>query len=156
MSAPTVLNNDLVAQAWVRSIPRVAALATPAPVGMTVPADATSWASTGFLQVMTTGGSPHPDFPYRQPVVTVFGWGVSLGGKKPPWDVAGRLVEYVLTACYDEHAVKRVLAVTAGGQTYPDAQIIEVNARSEPRPVPGDPAGYARYMLDVEIGWVAP
>lgn len=157
MSAPAVrLNNDIVAINWIKSIPLVAALATPPPVAATVPAKAETWASTGFYEVPTTGGSPHPDFPYRRPVVTVFCWAVDLGGKKPPWGAAARLAEYLFDACYDETLVKKVLEITAGTEAYPAAQIIEVNCLAEPRKIPGEATGYARYMIDIQLGWVQP
>lgn len=159
MSAPApVLNNGLVARSWISAIPLVAALTapSPAPVGLTVPADPTSWADSGFIQVLTTGGSPNPEYRLRQPVVTVITWATKIGSKKPPWATAGRLAEYVLAACYSEHQIREILAISAGGITYPSAQVIEVLALSEPREVPGDPAGYARYTFDFELLWVQP
>lgn len=158
MSAPApVLNNSLVAQSWVRQIPLVAALATPPPVGLTLPANPASWAVTGYLQVLTVGGSPDLDYPLHRPVVTVFAWATVLGSKKPPWAMAGRLAHYVFNACYAERTViRKILSITLGGETYPPAQIIEATALTEPREVPGDPSGYARYQLDFELMWVQP
>jgi hypothetical protein len=152
-----MLNNDLVAIAWVSRIPAVAALATQPPVGGSVPADATSWAATGFIEVLTTGGSPDPEYRRRRPVVTAFCWAVKIGSKKPPWSAAGRLAEYIFDACYTEHLTHALITPVAEGITYPTAQIQEVNAPlSEPRKVPNDPAGYARYMIDFEMMWVQP
>jgi hypothetical protein len=156
MSAPApVLNNDVVAIAWVAAIPAVAALAAQPPVGATLPAGAPpSWAATGFLQVLTTGGSPHPDFPFRQPVATIFTWATRTGSKKPPWDAAARLAEYVFAACYAETPAHSRLVPVAGGVTYPPVLVKTANALSEPRKIPGDPAGFARYMLDIQLKWV--
>jgi hypothetical protein len=153
-----VLNNDLVAMTWLRGVPAIAALADPAPVGSELPANAASWSTTGFYTVLTTGGSPHADFRLRRPVVTVFCWAVKVGSKKPPWEEAARLAEYVLAACYDETANSAHAALTPviGGKTYPTALIKEINALAEPRKIPGDEGGYARYTVDVELLWVAP
>jgi hypothetical protein len=159
MTAPALtLNSDLVAQSWVRRIPAVVALAGVPPVGMTVPAgENPSWAATGFIQVLVVGGSSHPDFELRRPVVSIMTHAVKVTSKEPPWNVAGRLAEYVFKACYDfDRAHNGSLEVVAGTRQYPNAQIIEVNALSEPRAVPGDPAGYARYMFDLQLEWVQP
>lgn len=159
MTAPAlVLNNDLVAMTWLRGVPAIAALATPAPVGSELPADATSWAATGFYTVLTTGGTPHADFRLRRPVVTIFSWAVKIGSKKPPWEEAARLAEYVFAACYDETANSAHATITPviGTKTYPTALIKEINCLAEPRKVPGDDGGYARYMTDLELSWVAP
>jgi len=154
--APT-LNSDLVAVAWVASIPRVAVLAASPPIAGSVPAQPTSWALTGFLELLTTGGSPHPEYRQRRPVVTVFAWAVKIGSKKPPWSQAARLAEYVFDACYDEQLAHQLFPnITAEGVHYPTAQVQEISAISEPRKIPNDPAGYARYTFDFEMLWVQP
>jgi hypothetical protein len=160
MTAPAlVLGNDIVAKAWLRSIPRIAALnpASP-PVGMTLPAgDPPSWADTGFITVRTVGGTPHADFALRAPVFMVQAVAVkSRATKEPPWNVASRLAQYVFDACYDEALVHVDIPVVEGSRVYPDAHIVEITApATEPRPITNDPAGFARYTLDFEMRWVA-
>lgn len=152
MSAPVLVpNSDLVLQCWLKTIPGIVN------VGMTVPDDETSWADDGFVQEMCTGGSPHPDFPLRMPMCTLWCWAVKIGSKKPPWGDAARLANLIFNACYDEQAVRRPLTVVAGGnRNYPAVLIKELNVRSEPRPYPGDPGGRARYTFDLEMNWVQP
>lgn len=143
-------NSDLVAQAWLRTIDEVVN------VGMTVPDQESSWAADGFVQEMVTGGDPHPDFALRRPIVTCWCWAVKVGSRKPPWELAAGLAEAICQAAYDEAHVRVPLTITAGSKTYRSAIIKEVLVRTEPRPMPGDPGGRARYMIDLEFDWVAP
>jgi hypothetical protein len=154
---PLRLNSGLVAIAWVKSIPAVQALADQPPVGRSLPAgNPPPWVAnaTGFIQLTTVGGTPHPDYALRRPVVQLQAWAGKNSSKLGPWDTAGRLAEIVLEAIYTEHLARAVLQPRVGTKVYQAAQIIEVNARSEPREITGDPSGYARMMFQFELNWV--
>ncbi|ONH62414.1 hypothetical protein CcI49_03270 [Frankia sp. CcI49] len=146
MTAPAVVaTTDLVAVAWLRTVPGVPAQQ----VATTLPADAANWAATGFVQVAVVGGSPNPHLPVRAPVVAVSCWACApRQSGKPPWGKASSLAEAVRAGTWG--AAGRVVELPVGGLR---ARVLEAYVLTEPRRVPDDEAGYARYDLDLALPW---
>jgi hypothetical protein len=149
-AGPYYPTNELVAVAWLSQ--RVPGL-TAAMVATTLPKDATAWADAGFLQVQALpGGAPDIDIPVRHPVFQLDGWANTPGSAKPPWNLANRLLELVRDATESPDALYGRPVILP-----PDYLGVRVQAAyliSEPRRVPDDPAGYARFTADLAIDWV--
>lgn len=157
MSAPVgpfPPTNELVAVAWLST--RVAGLVA-AQVATTLPRDPSVWADQGFLQVQALpGGSPDRDIPVRRPIFQLDAWACSMSGTgvsaKPPWNLANRLVELVRLATEDAQTgyYGKPVALPTG---YSLARVQAAYLIGEPRRVLDDPAGYARYTVDLAIDW---
>jgi hypothetical protein len=149
-SGPYYPTNELVALAWLGQ--RVTGL-VPAQVGTTLPKDVTAWADEGFVQAQAIpGGTPDVDLPIRRVVIQVDAWATTPGSNKPPWHLANRLVELVREATESDAALygREVTMPT----NYLGARVQAVYLVGEPRRVVGDPAGYARFTVDVAVDWV--
>lgn len=146
---PVVLRatTELVACAWIAGIEGV----TSDMVATTLP-DSTSWSTNGFIQVYGVGGSPQNHNPLRQPVVNVDCWAVSPNSNKAPWGKANYLAELVYAASMDFDGARRI--VTLPG-SFPQARVLGVVVQTEPRRIPSDQAGYARYQFDMRLDWAA-
>ncbi len=145
--------NDLVAVAWLRE--RVPGLEA-GQVATTLPAHPEPRAAAGAppAQALPAGG-PDIDLPRRLPVVQIDAWATastdsSTASKKPPWNLANRLVELVRLATENQVYGR---AVTLPG-SYGGARVQAVYLVSEPSRVLDDPSGYARYTADLAIDWV--
>lgn len=138
-------NTELVATAWLAG---VAGLSS-AMVAATLPKDTSTWASTGFVTVRASGGSPGIHVPMRQPVVTVDTWAVKPGSAKPPWFQANYLAELIDVGCRAATAGRTVTLPT----NYPAARVHSVYLVSEPRRAYGDQGDYARYTVDISMNW---
>ena len=144
---PLRANADLISVSWLKlAVPGVG-VATTLPKVSDTPALRTD----GFIRVLTVGGSPDLDNPWRQPVVTAECWAAPAveGSDKPPWGRANSLAEAVIAACYDRALMDRVLDLGA----YPDVRVRTVVALSEPRRVENDPGNWARYDVDLLLTW---
>ena len=149
MTAPVLPNTDLVAMAWLASLPGFSA----AMVGTTLPKPVNgiySWAATGFVLASTVGGSPHHEYALRRPVVQVEGWWVQPGSNKPAWGQANGLCESIVAATYNEQLVRAPLAMRTG---VAGARVIRANALTEPRRKPGDQGDAAVYWFDLALDW---
>ena len=154
-------NSDLVGEKWLGSVPGL----VPAQVATTLPRELASWTKVegvpSFVVVTVVGGSPHLELPIRMPVYQVDCWAAIPGGSRPPWGVANLLAERIRDHVEARPvAYKKALAMSDKGD-YRNASVVEAILRTEPRravtpgPTPtGDPASYARYMLDLELQWV--
>ena len=143
---PYLPTSDLVAVAWLKSIGTLPA----AGVATTLPSNAAAWADEGFVQAQTVTGIADVDLPqWRRPLVQVDLWANAPDSNNPPWNKAARLVELVRQGT--EGPTGRV--VTLPGD-YLDARVLSVYLESEPRRVEDDPAGYARFTLDLHVDWV--
>jgi len=150
MTTPALFpTTDLVASAWIASIPGLEA----SMVGPTLPKDVTKWADSGFVQVMTVGGTPNLYLPVAQPVVAVDCWAVKPGSDKAPWGRANYLAELIRSATYDHATVQRDLVLPG---TYPEARCLTVYPATEPRRVYSDDGGYARFNFDLAFSWIVP
>lgn len=154
MSPPTVLipNTDLVAVAWIRSIPGLTADG----VATQLPSDESTWAENGFVVVPTAvGGTPGNNLPVRNPVCQVETWGTVPGSDKLPWGIPAGLAEQIRLATYDRAAFARPLPITAGSVTYPPAHVLGATVVTEPRRIWSDAGDFAGYALDLLLTWVA-
>lgn len=151
MSGPLIyVNSELVAVAWVQSLPGMPAnrVATELP-------DLEVWASTGFVTVDTiAGGNPDVDNPVlRRPVVQFSCWAARPeSSRRPPWGVAFALAE-LLVRCTEPDSEHYAKVVTVR-EPFEQATLRDATAISEPRRFPSpDPASHARVTLDVQLTW---
>lgn len=155
MTAPVAqlhANTDLVAVAWIRSIPGLVADG----VATQLPPDETTWAENGFVVVPTqVGGSPHATMPLRRPVVQVETWGTVPGSDKLPWGIPSQLAEQIRFGTYDRASFSRLLTITAGGVTYPLARVLSAKMLTEPRRIWSDRGDYAGVMFNLMLQWIA-
>ena len=151
MSAPVLkpVNSELVAVAWLKTIPGVPA----GKVATTLPPVAT-WQETGFVTLDgIVGGTPHPDAPLYRPVIQLGFWAANAGSSiTPPWGSAFILSEYVKRATeVDSPYRSAVLSIPNG---FEQALVRDVTVMIENRrhPVPS-PESYAHVTMDVMLEW---
>lgn len=148
LHAPT----DLVAAAWIRTIPGLVADG----VATQLPSDETTWAANGFVVIPTNvGGTPHSSIPLRRPVCQVETWATVPGSDKLPWGVANQLMEQIRAGTYDRTTFGRLLTITAGSVTFPPARVLSAQMMTEPRRIWSDTGDYAGYQADLALQWVA-
>lgn len=138
---------DLVAQAWLASLPGF----TAGMVGARLPQDTTGWETTGFVQVFTVGGTVENYTGVRHPRVQVNCWAVKPAGASPPWGRANALAETVIDGAVNGTGQQTTLAL---GAYHDPARVLSVTVASEPRRLPGDQGAYACYTFDMVINWV--
>ncbi len=145
----------LVADAWLRLVSGLPASC----VGPTLPAarrtPTPDWVVNGFAQHTLVGGAPHPHVPLRRTVIQLDFWAVTLDDRTPPFGVASGIAERVLAAAYetDTPAVHELeLTVPAG---YSAPRLRTVVPIAEPRKVPEDAAGFARFQFDAVFTWTS-
>jgi hypothetical protein len=151
MTVPNRANTELVAQAWLASLPFLnTGMVNPRlPEG--IEKDTTAQAN-GFVTLMGTGGTPNMYVPERQPVVGLKAYGFPApGSRKAPFNVANRLLENIIAATYDTASFNATLSL---GNGYPTARVHSAHAISEIRPSYGDSAYWAVYTLDLQMYWV--
>lgn len=166
MSTLKLPNSELVAAGWLASISGWSS----AVVGTTLPRLASqgplpSWATTGFATVAVVGGTPAALMPVAEPVISINCWAVnaSVAGaptgpinvsNKPPWGDAAQLAEQIRAAAYvlDKNTARSVAMPVPG---YAHATVMGAQLLIEPRRMPADIAGYARYQMDVRLTWAA-
>jgi hypothetical protein len=144
--------NDLVAVAWLRTLPGLSADG----VATQLPADETKWAANGFVVVPAhVGGSPHSNMALRRPVVQVDCWGTVPGSDKLPWGIPSQLAEQIRAGTYDRTTFGRLLEITAGGVSYPYARVKSARMMTEPRRVWSDAGDYAGFSFDLALQWTS-
>ena len=156
MSTPTLAQlhsvTDLVAVAWITSIPGLVADG----VATQLPADEKSWAQNGFVVVpVQVGGTPHSTMPLRRPVVQVECCGTVPGSDKLPWGIPFQLAEQIRMGTYDRTTFGRPLFITANGVTYPMARVLSAKMLTEPRRIWHDVGDFAGFMFNLALQWVA-
>lgn len=141
----------LVADAWLRLVAGVPSSC----IGPTLPSARKTppapWVANGFVQHTLVGGAPGTHVPLRQPVVQLDFWAVTLDDRTAPWGRASALAETVFDATFGE-VVERTLVVPAG---YDTPRLRTVLALQEPRKIPGDPSGFARFSFDAVFTWTS-
>jgi len=143
---------DLVAVAWIRTIPGLTADG----VATQLPADETKWAANGFVVVPTqVGGTPHSTMPLHRPVCQVETWGTVPGSDKLPWGIPSQLMAQIYAGCCDRVSFGRLLTPVAGSVTYPYARVLSASMTTEPRRIWSDTGDYAGYQCDLTLHWVA-
>lgn len=155
---PNYLTSELVAIAWIGSIPGLSVdmVSTQLPPDANKDDTPADWvvAGLGFATVATVGGTPDPILPVHRPVMSVDTWAVKQGSGKPPWGVANSLAEAVIRASLDRIAVPRHLTITVNGRPYPPASVQIAKAMTEPRRINDDPGVYAHYQFDLFMQWI--
>jgi len=143
---------DLVACAWVRSIPGLVCDG----VASQLPADETKWAKNGFIVIPTgVGGAPHANTPVRRPVCQVECWGTVPGSDKLPWGIPAQLAEQIRMGTYDRQSFGRALDIRSGSVTYPVARVLSARMLNEPRRLWSDAGDYAGYQFDLVLHFIA-
>lgn len=138
-------NNDLVCVGFLKAI-----LNQTGGVGLDLPGD-TSWAATGFVQVLTgVGGTSDIYTPQRHPVIGVKCWAQKPGGRKPPWEQANNLAETIRAACQGRYHTPVGVGLPAG---YPPVLVHDAYALTDPRRVLGDDSSYAGFQFDLQLHW---
>ena len=137
-------NSDLVAVAWAKLVPGL-------PVNQiagTLPEDNSTWAASGFVVENTVGGTPAQENALRAPVVSFDCWACTPSSTRPPWGKANALAEAIVAAHYSGLHGQMVMPTGYG-----PARVLSTVLISEPRQGPLDAAGYARYIVELQIVW---
>lgn len=143
MTATLHPTSELVAIAWLK-------VAITTPVDKDLPEDSNDWGPVAFTQVRAVGGTPHIHIPQRQPVISVDVWASNKGSPRPPWNRSAQVAEQIRAATEAPDAARQVVI----GGDYHNAHIQTIYTLTEPRPIPGDVAGYAHTVLDLYLAWV--
>jgi hypothetical protein len=149
---------ELVAQGWLSQ--RVPEL-VPAQVAGALPKTADLWTpyagkatnGYGFVTAIAIPGSrPNVHVPRRQSVMMVDCWGAFPSSNKPAWNVAAQLAEAIRNAT-EASTAKYSTLMTLVLPNYRTAVVLSAYLINEPRRMAGDPSGYARFTLDLEVDW---
>lgn len=154
---PLEPNDELVAAAWLASIPGL----SPAMVATTLPPDVdprtgnpAAWVTTGFVTVSVAGGNPDAMLPVNRPVMQVDCWATRPGSNKPPWWQAAAIASVIRRATWNLVAIPRPLTITANGVAYPGAIVRAAYMATAFRRLYADSADYAQYSGDLALDWI--
>lgn len=139
---------ELVAQAWLATIPGI----TSSMVATVLPAKSPSWATTGFLVAATAGGNSEMYVPVHRSLVQVDAVCFTADSARPPWGRVDQLAQTVADACYGDTGDGAQLTLTAGPSTGA-ARLLGAWLATEPQRLYGDDASLARKRLDVMLAW---
>jgi hypothetical protein len=163
VSTPTLplrLNDSFVAEAWIATIPDIAAVGGAAMVGSELPPAAlpdsnkpAPWVSTGFIMTTVYGGTPDPMLPIHKPVMQVDCFATVPGSNDPPWEDAEALAQAVQYACWQWNTTARPVPVCVNGVTYPTAIVLSAWVIRTFQRMYSDAADYARIQGDVQLIW---
>ncbi|MDQ3760976.1 MAG: hypothetical protein M3460_04555 [Actinomycetota bacterium] len=146
MDQPYPPNVELLAVAWLKSLDGIPT----GGVATTLPADPATWSQDGFVQVTSVGGSPAVHTPLRRPVVQLDTWANNPNSLKPPWGRASALMETIIWGCYQLSSQQRMFVLPHG---FGNARLLTAWPVTEPRRVPADESGFARYTCDLTMVW---
>lgn len=147
MSTLLRASTELVGVSWLSGVTGL----TAGMVATQLPRDNTTWAASGFVTVVTSGGSPGIYTPLRSPVVTVNTWAANPSSNKAPWGQANNLAELIDLGCRAANA-QRVLTLPG---SFPQARVLTAYLVTEPRRSYLDEGDYARYIFDLSLNWTA-
>jgi hypothetical protein len=147
--------SDLVVQAWLTTVPEL----TASMIGAALPAPSADgtipWTTTGFVQCTVAGGQVEDPTGRRTTLAQIDCWATRLPtSRKLPWALADQLAEHIIEAARAGTGQEQYVDVGPAGTTYDQARILTVLAVDEPRRVPNDPAGYARFMHHLTVTWI--
>lgn len=117
----------------------------------------TDWSPTGFLTVRSLpGGSYDPNGTRRTSVLQLDAWWSpsthTTSSGKPPWAKANSLIEAVVAAT--EHPTTGYTRALPLPTPYPAVIVLAAYpAYTDPQRVENDPAGFARYQMDLAVDW---
>jgi hypothetical protein len=153
---PLAPDDELVAAAWIASIPGFTAAMT----GPTLPPDITPdgepapWISTGYVTVAVAGGNPDDLLPVHRPVIDVQCWATVPGSNRPPWQMAKALANAITKATWDRTTLNRVVTPVVNGVTYPTASVQGAKVLTAFRRLYSDTADYACVQGDLWLSWI--
>jgi hypothetical protein len=155
---PLVPDDELVAVAWLASIPGFtrAMVDTQLPPGVNPDGSTAAWIGTGFITVAVAGGGPDPLLPVDRPVLQVDCWATVPGSNKPPWRKAAALASAIRYATRDRIRTPRPLSTTINGAEYPLAVVQSAYLATAFRRLYDDEGDYAHYQGDLALNWIAP
>ncbi len=164
MSALKLPTSPLVARAWLALVPGITVAMT-GPSVPRIPKDALpAWVATGFLSVQTVGGSPDPEMPVGNPVISVKCWAANVKQDpatkatsieaKIPWSASEELAETVIQASYAmaRDGSTKLVTLPVGG--YRQAIVHEAYPLTHPRQIP-DSMNRACHQFDLQLVWSA-
>lgn len=133
---------ELVAVHWLKGVPGLPhdLIAT------TLPERSDAFEKSGFIQVVSAGGTRDIETSMRRSVVMVDTWAYNANSQKVPWGKANQLSEQVAEATL--RSARRVVLPT----NFQNALVREVSMAGEPQRITGEP-DYARYTLTVAMFW---
>lgn len=152
----------LVARGWLALIPGITSAMTATSVPR-IPEDSLpAWTSTGLLTVQTVGGSPDPEMPIAQPVVSVKCWAVNAKqdpqtGRvavqaKIPWERSEELAELVRAGSYALQRDLTAKLVTIPVAGFEQAAVESAYMLTEPRQIT-DAMNRACHQFDLYLSW---
>lgn len=141
-------NSELVAVTYIRSL-SIGPSATSG-VGTTLPEDTSSW-KDGFAQIQVVGGSSDRDTQSKHPLIQVDVYVPSIATSKPQWGKAATVAADIVEKLFGHDSTGAELVLPTA---YKNAYVQTAYAVSEPRRISNDPAGHARYTVDVVLNWV--
>jgi hypothetical protein len=146
---PKPVNSELVAVAWVKSVPGVPADKV---AGTLPPRDA--WQDTGFVTIdAIVGGTPHPDIPLYRPVIQLSFWAARADSSMtPPWGAAFILSEYVKRATEVDSPYRSAVLTIPHGFEQALVRDVSVPLENRRHPIPSAES-YARVTMDVLLEW---
>jgi hypothetical protein len=154
----THANTELVARAYLKTI---TGLPTNQ-IGTTLPQKISTWASTGYIQLIVIYGTKgNIYYGYRRPVITIHCWAINPNGQNPPWGKACDLAEIIYAKLLETgNGIENLSLGVAGA---PDVRVLQAWEVSEPKRVPWgfpsgegsfvDPGNMAHYTMDIQIAW---
>ncbi len=143
-------HSELVAKAWILSIPGMLASA-----GTTLPGQVDSWAANGFYQLSVAGGRRHRDVPQTGVLIQVDCFAANTSSGKPPWGRANQMAETVIANTYNGvDTVDRSRRLVTLPAAYYPAIVQTVEAVTEPRRMLGDESRIAHFSFDALITWI--
>lgn len=137
-------SNDTIAELWLKTLGLTAD-----DIGTELPADPATWANGGYVQATATGGSPAIHVPMHAPTVQIDCWACRLNSELAPWNKAGDLAGQIVDGAF---AHKRPVDLMMPSD-YKGVRVHSAYALTEPRPIPGDEAGFARVSFDIAVRW---
>lgn len=141
-------NSELVTVAFIKTMPGVPSNG----VATQLPADNSSWASTGFVKVgPVVGGSSQLYVKAPSPVIEVSCYATNPNTKYPAWDKATDLMEYIREGTFNYSLIGRSIATRSG---YRNAIVRSSYFASEPFRVEQDDSAYAIIQVDLGLSWI--
>lgn len=139
--------NELAAITWLRTLPGVPSTK----VSTRLPEDNSLISASGFVTVMTLGGSSDIYNPHRAPVLEIKTWAHrGPGQKEAPWWQANQIAEAIYEACLDHRSFGGVLATRSG---YDNVCVPSAYLLSEPRKLESDDGEFAVYVFELQLHW---
>lgn len=155
---PRHANSELAAIAWLKTVPGLPVNQ----IGTTLPQDNSTWAASGYVQVMVVGpGKSSKYYGYRAPVVLAHCWAVNVDKQTPPWGKACDLAEDIYAQLLvHSNGIEDVTLPVSGA---PKIRVLQAWCVDEPKRIPWgfpsgqgsfiDPANTAHYTVSFQIAW---